>query len=249
MKNKARKEKITSILTDARFQTRDSLHKPTIDMYKELYEEAPDRLPPIVVIRIGKKLYVIEGFHRLEAARRAKLKEISVVIIDGDETDGLWHALGSNRHGLQLSEGDMIKAIDMALDSFPNETNVAIAKQVGCTEGYVRKRKKIRTGTISDKEVGVMLDEIRDKYPRFSVDQKTLFRDEVEGVFESTDDENNVEDDDSEEPVRPPKRSRRKPAEDDQDDNDEGPLTDSLDEEEDFDDVEENDDEWSDEDD
>lgn len=67
-------------------------------------------------------------------------------------------ALGSNKHGLKLSSGDKKKAIIMAVQAFPNYSNVMIAELIGCSESYVRKVKEsenleVRTGANPDERV------------------------------------------------------------------------------------------------
>lgn len=141
---------IEDINVDKKFQVRkDGLNTDpkTVEEYKELYcrmrKDGQRRLPPVKAARIKGVLYLIEGHHRLAAAAQEGLTEIEVEIFDDiDEKTALWIALGSNKHGLQLSAGDKSEAVKRAIQEFPDLANTVIADQVGCKEGLVRKIKK-----------------------------------------------------------------------------------------------------------
>src|SRR5437868_3368952 len=67
--------------------------------------EAADSLPPIVVHRPSMR--VVDGTHRLHAARRQGRETIDVVWFDGTEAEAFLHTVEANiRHGLPLTLAD-----------------------------------------------------------------------------------------------------------------------------------------------
>jgi len=74
--------------------------------------------PPITVFaEKGSERYILaDGFHRLAAAEKAKLTEISVDKLTGGLHDALLFALKANsQNGLRRSNADKAHAVDMAL--------------------------------------------------------------------------------------------------------------------------------------
>jgi hypothetical protein len=55
-----------------------------------------DILHPIAVRRVGNKIVLVAGAHRLEAMKRLKRKKIPCLFVDGDETDARLVRLGEN---------------------------------------------------------------------------------------------------------------------------------------------------------
>lgn len=135
---------IDSITIDLKYQVRvEGLNEETVKEYEQIYAESPGRMPPITLVRINGELHLVAGFQRIEAAKQAKRKSIRAIVIDdGDEKIAMKEAIGSNKHGLKLSNEDKKKAIQMALETFPDFSNVRIAELVGCSESYVRKIKE-----------------------------------------------------------------------------------------------------------
>jgi hypothetical protein len=102
-----RKVSPDTIHSDPRFQPRvkgvsDALvNKYAWDMRRG------DTFPPILVGRVANVLYVLDGFHRLEAARAAGLSEISIRVASMREDTAVWVAVEANAiHGLNLTRSD-----------------------------------------------------------------------------------------------------------------------------------------------
>lgn len=150
---------IKDITVDPKYQTRvDGLDEETVEEYRAIYAESPGQMMPIVLVRINGTLYLVAGFQRIEAAKRAGCESIRAIVIDGDEKTAMREALGSNKHGLRLSNGDKKKSIIMAVQTFPNYSNGRIAELIGCSESYVRKVKEseespVRTSANPDDKV------------------------------------------------------------------------------------------------
>jgi len=91
----------------------------------------PDRaLPPILVHR--STMRIIDGMHRLGAARLRGQETIDVVFFDGSEEDAFVLAVKANvAHGLPLSYADREAAVARIVISHPNWSDRAIAAAAG----------------------------------------------------------------------------------------------------------------------
>lgn len=97
------------------------LDAETVDRYTEIYRDEyarKDMAQPVVFCEPGCERYVIaDGEHRIEAAKRAKLRVLPVDLREGDQHDALAFALGSNaRHGLPRRELDVWNAFCLLMD-------------------------------------------------------------------------------------------------------------------------------------
>ncbi|RSM56171.1 streptomycin biosynthesis protein [Amycolatopsis sp. WAC 01376] len=91
----------------------------------------PDRaLPPILVHR--STMRIIDGMHRLGAARLRGQNTIDVVFFDGSEEDAFVLAVKANvAHGLPLSYADREAAVARIVISHPDWSDRAIAAAAG----------------------------------------------------------------------------------------------------------------------
>lgn len=193
----ARKRKeliaLSEITIDPQYRVRSRLYEPTIELFQELYTDDPDQLPPIAAIREGTKIIIVAGFHRLEGAKRAGLKEIWCTILDGDEKVGLWHAIGSHKHGRPITLGDLKNVVLLALDSFPDKKPVEIAKQVGCPVKYVRKirdeRRDRKIRAIFSEKRGVFRDMFWKTYFSPSDEKIRQYCRDIQVLFDIEDDD------------------------------------------------------------
>ncbi|WP_232319924.1 ParB/RepB/Spo0J family partition protein [Herbidospora daliensis] len=100
--------------------------------------EAQNPLPPIVVH--GPTMRVIDGFHRLKAARLRGEEKISVVFFDGAEDDAFVLAVQSNvTHGLPLSKQDRKRAAERIIFTHPHWSDRMIASVAGIAPATVAK--------------------------------------------------------------------------------------------------------------
>lgn len=130
---------------DDTYQVRVRTNTDAIKDYKRLYEEKA-HLPAVRAVRVNGKLRIIDGFHRVEAARLAEQKKIGCVVIGDDEMtpeEALGIALEQNHeHGIRRSRADkrevVIKAHGLGWlngeDSFRS-----VAKRIGVSDGLIRK--------------------------------------------------------------------------------------------------------------
>ncbi len=92
--------------------------------------ESDRPLPPILVHRATMR--VIDGMHRLGAARMREQEHIQVVFFDGSDEDAFVMAVRANvAHGLPLSYADREAAVTRIVVSHPDWSDRAIASATG----------------------------------------------------------------------------------------------------------------------
>ncbi|MEU1309577.1 streptomycin biosynthesis protein [Streptomyces cinnamoneus] len=106
--------------------------------------EAP--LPPIVVHRTT--LRVVDGMHRLRAARLRGDERIAVRFFDGSPEDAFVLAVTSNtRDGLPLTQADRTTAAERIIRSHPHWSDRLIASAAGLAASTVAALRRRSTGT------------------------------------------------------------------------------------------------------
>lgn len=107
---------ISKITIDPSLQARTTLHQPTIDDYAVDYEVGAD-FPPIDVFDDKETLWLADGFHRIEGAKRSGLVNILANVHEGTRIDAVLFACAANKtHGLRRTRDDKIRAINILLD-------------------------------------------------------------------------------------------------------------------------------------
>ena len=108
----------------------------------EMLASIEERLPPILVHRGSMR--VIDGMHRLRAAKLRGDDRIEACFFNGTEQEAFVLAVKANTtHGLPLSLGDRTLATERIIGSQPTWSDRAIAAAVGLgarTVGNIRRR-------------------------------------------------------------------------------------------------------------
>jgi hypothetical protein len=134
---KAVKLSLDSIRLDAGTQTRAHIDEATVAEYAEAMVRG-DEFPPVVVFQQDGEFILADGFHRVKAARRARLKHIVAEVRQGGRLDALRFALGANhKHGLRRSNGDKRRAVELALADFGNQSDRLLAELCGVSQPFV----------------------------------------------------------------------------------------------------------------
>lgn len=131
---------IENITVDTRLQTRNSLCAATIDEYAESF----DALPPVRVMQcmVGDEalLYLIDGFHRIEAAKRLGRTTMHCYLFLGSYDDACWEAAAANReHGLRRTNADKQRALALALSVKQDASLREIADHCGVSHMMVKR--------------------------------------------------------------------------------------------------------------
>jgi hypothetical protein len=134
--------KIQELLVDSSLQPRvggiDADHVRTL-------EETSESWPPLKVVQQGERYLLVDGFHRLEAARNLGFESVRVEVVDAP-VDGDLHALAfalNAEHGRPLSLPDRRAFADRLLRAQPHLADREIARRCGLaanTVGAIRGR-------------------------------------------------------------------------------------------------------------
>lgn len=122
---------------DGGMQARAAMCQATVDAYME----ALDQLPPVTAFHDDNGiLWLADGFHRVEAARRAGRDMLVGVIHDGSQRDAVLHAVGANaEHGLPRTRADKHRAVERLLEDaeWSVWSDRAIARAARVTHPFV----------------------------------------------------------------------------------------------------------------
>jgi ParB-like chromosome segregation protein Spo0J len=112
----------------------------------ETLAAAQNELPPIIVHRATMR--VIDGLHRLKAAKLRGETKIAARFFDGDADEAFVLAVRSNiAHGLPLSLADRKRATERIIASHPQWSDRKVASVVGIAPGTVAEIRKRILGT------------------------------------------------------------------------------------------------------
>lgn len=128
----------------------EGTEKSTVERYAEDMQDGATFAPVDLALVDGKHI-VLDGFHRVAAARLAELKAIPANVVEGltDEQIFTWRSTSNWQHGKQLSNADKSKIchdlIERHLDKFIENYKIdyeGFAKYFGFGVGTVRKAAK-----------------------------------------------------------------------------------------------------------
>jgi ParB-like chromosome segregation protein Spo0J len=110
-------------------------------------------LPPIIVRRADMR--VVDGMHRLRAARLRGTQQIAVRFFDGDDSDAFVLAVRTNvTHGLPLSLADRKAAAERIVTSHPQWSDRRIATVAGLSGATIARIRRAHPEVASDARVG-----------------------------------------------------------------------------------------------
>ena len=130
-------------------QVRVALSETVIREYAEAIEQG-DEFPPIEVYYDETAYWLADGFHRVQAAKRAGRDAIAASVHQGGQRDALLHALSANEsHGHRRTDADRRHAVELMLadPEWQEWNNSAIARQCRVSEFLVRTVRQERAPT------------------------------------------------------------------------------------------------------
>ena len=104
------------IRLDGDTQTRE-LNTDKVTEYAARMDEGDDFPAPIVVFD-GGDYWLAVGFHRYHAMRKNRKTEMVCEVHMGTVRDAIWMSLGSNNHGLPLTNAEKRRSVERVLDDF-----------------------------------------------------------------------------------------------------------------------------------
>jgi hypothetical protein len=139
-------------------QARESLSVDAIDDYAAAYAaKAP--MPPVVVFLDGDGAHwLADGFHRVEAARRAGVLRVPADVHKGTQRDAiLWSVAANSAHGLRRTNADKRRAVETLLADTEwsgwSDRKIAVAAGVG--PELVASMRPQLSETDSSKRIGL----------------------------------------------------------------------------------------------
>lgn len=133
---------LSSIRTDGDTQSRAAISGDTVAEYADAMRDGAT-FPPITLFHDGSNYWLADGFHRVVASRRFGATEIDADVQIGTREDALWFAIGANKvNGIRPNKGDVKHAVELALRTWPEKTQQAIAEQVGCGQQRVSEIRR-----------------------------------------------------------------------------------------------------------
>lgn len=132
---------LSEVATDGGTQSRLKLNDATIEDYAEAMRNGDD-FPPVIVFYDGKTYWLADGFHRVAAARKAEIEDITVDIKQGTQREAILHSVGANaKHGLRRTNADKRNSVIRLLEDqeWGKWTDNEIAKHCGVSQPFVSK--------------------------------------------------------------------------------------------------------------
>lgn len=133
--------RIDQIRTDGGTQPRAELQPEVIQDYAE-FMTSGIKFPSVTVFYDGSTYWLADGFHRVAAAKVARLTEIDADVRQGSLDDAKWYSYSVNQsHGLRRTNADKRRAVEAALAHPYSKDKSAyeIARHCGVSDEMVRK--------------------------------------------------------------------------------------------------------------
>lgn len=148
---------VANIRTDGGAQMRAELHAATVAEYAAEMSDGWGDFPPVVACYDGAAYWLVDGYHRLAAFRRARPDDahIPASILAGDRRAAILHAAGANaQHGLRRSDADKRRAVETLLadDEWGKWSDREIARRCLVSPTFVATvRKSVTVHVDSDR--------------------------------------------------------------------------------------------------
>ena len=146
---------ISTITEDPELQCRADIDEAKVAEYAERIK-AGDIFPPVTLFKVGVLILLIDGWHRLLAAKRCGQTKISAKVLIGTRQEAVKHAISANLvHGLPRSNQDKRRAVQVALREFPGDSDYVIAGYAKVSHTHVANvRKELATDASSAQRTG-----------------------------------------------------------------------------------------------
>lgn len=176
--------KLLDIKEHKDLQPREKLNDEMIDAYANSF----DSLPPVTVFQIeGKKgWHLVDGWHRVAAARRINRSEIDVIKETGTWEEAKETAFDANmRHGLALTLKERKKAAELKLMLHTERSNSWIAEECGISYHTVEKIRLELEGARNILPLSDLVDKLGRNIPRH-IEQPSKDKDKETNEVEET---------------------------------------------------------------
>lgn len=144
---------INIIRTDGGTLARATIHQPTVLEYAIAMQNG-HHFPPIVVFFDNSNYWLVDGFHRFDAARHLNYKDVEVDLKFGDLRQAILYAVGANAaHGLRRTPADKKHVVKLLLEDteWGKWSDRAIARYTVTSHTFVAKVRSTLTGNVASK--------------------------------------------------------------------------------------------------
>ena len=138
------KIQLKSVRLDGGTQPRQFINEDVVNDYSELLLDDV-KFPPIVVFNDGANYWLVDGFHRFHANKKAGFLDIEAEVHDGTRRDAVLWSVGANSvHGLRRTNEDKRKAVLTLLNDleWSEWSDSEIARHCHVSHVYVGRVKK-----------------------------------------------------------------------------------------------------------
>ncbi len=142
---------IDAIRTDDGTQMRSRIDDSVVDEYADLIK-AGVTLPPVLCVFNDQHPWLVDGFHRLAAAKLAGEKDIVAICNVGTQRDAILMSVGANAtHGLRRTPFDKRKAVSVLLndDEWNQWSDNEIARRCHVSHTFVANVRKSLTCNVA----------------------------------------------------------------------------------------------------
>ena len=150
---------LNRILTDeagqTRVQMRDAVIRDYMAAMTQQLAEGGLRFPPVMLFTDGQDYWLGDGFHRVLAARKAGLSEITAEVHQGTQRDAVLFAISANaEHGLRRSSADKRRAVALLLGDaeWSQWSDREIARRCQVGNAFVSRMR--RGASVSGTQIG-----------------------------------------------------------------------------------------------
>ena len=128
-----------ALVLDPKLQSRVETNEQTIEEYAEAIKLG-DEFPALLSYFDGTHYWLVDGYHRYHAHKKAGKAGVSCEIVNGTFTDAVLRATSVNsKHGMRRTYADKRKAVMTLLDDFEwsQWSNAEIARHCGVSPTFV----------------------------------------------------------------------------------------------------------------
>lgn len=147
---------IEKICCDCEVQPRVQLNRSVVRDYFELMQSG-ETFPPLQIVSVDNKFILVDGYHRLEAAKMANLTTFRCLVREGDRRHAvLLSSIANFRHGLRRTNADKRRAVTKVLadPEWRQWSDRQIARHCQVSQAFVSgvrsKMREVTDNVISD---------------------------------------------------------------------------------------------------
>lgn len=128
-----------AVILDPRLQSRTETNEEVIEDYSDAIKRG-DEFPPLLVYFDGTHYWLVDGYHRYHAHKKAGKAGVACEVVNGTITEAILKATSVNsKHGMRRTYADKRKAVMTLLDDFvwSDWSNIRIAEHCGVSPTFV----------------------------------------------------------------------------------------------------------------